>query len=240
LSKFIPILVVTLCIPAQGAAFAAECRPHHSASLLLAKPVGDVYNQLASDGDELPNSYFAKLTILGSAYAYTVQTHRSAYDTQHAGANTLTGVHTIAGPTISIPWFIATDETSEARAARCLGVLGLYAGVGIVQTSSNYGYPLGYAHLQGVGIGLERFADAGRRFDLFGALYYYPAASGAYGGTRLSFTVVTFDGGFRLRLGSSNTGVIVGLYQEMRSLHPGTRTGQMIRVAPYIGLQLTR
>ncbi|MDQ2869039.1 MAG: hypothetical protein M3R59_11635 [Verrucomicrobiota bacterium] len=238
--RFIAILVVALCVLTQNAAYAAACQPQRTASLLLAKSIGDVYNQLASDGDELPTSYFAKATILQSTYAYTLQTHRSAYDTQHEGPNTLTGVHTIAGPTISIPWFVATDETSEARVARCVGILGIYAGVGFVRTSSNYDYPAGYAHLQGMGIGLERFADATHRFDLFGALYYYPAASGAYGGTRLHFTIVTFDGGLRLRLGSSSIGLIAGLYQEMRSLHSGARASQTIRVAPYIGLQLMR
>ena len=76
------------------------------------------------------------------------------------------------------------------------------------------------------------------RIRRFRGAYYYPAASGTYGGTRLYFTVVTFDGGARLRLGRSNVGFIAGLYQEMRSLHPGNRAAQMIRVAPYVGLQI--
>ncbi len=203
----------------------------------LAKQVGDVYNQLASDGDALAASYFAKVTVLNAGYAYTVQTHRSEYDTQHTGADTQTIVHTIAGPTISVPWFAATDQTSEARAERCTGLLGIYAGLGFLQTNSNYGYPLGYGSLRGAGVGLERIPDASARFTVFGALYYYPVATGTYGPRTVTYGVTTFDGGIRWRPSAARWSVIAGLYQEQRTLHPGLRSGYMILVAPYFGLQ---
>ena len=222
----------------QGSAGAVPCAREERLTIAGAKSVGDVYNQLASDGDELAASYFAKATLVRGAYAYTIQTHHSAYDTQHEGANTNTGVHTIAGPTVAVPWFVATDETVEARAERCIGFLGVYAGFGVARTSTNYDYPLGYKHLFGFGIGLERYADPRKPFDAFGALYYYPAATGQYGGTQLAYTIVTFDGGVRARIGS-RTGAFLGLYQEMRSLHPGSRAGQTVRVAPYFGFDLT-
>lgn len=136
-----------------------------------------------------------------------------------------------------MPWFAAAEQTAEVRLARCTGFAGIYAGIGFVQTSANYGYPLGYANLRGAGIGLEHPSDANRRLDFFSALYWYPAAAGDYGGTRLYYTIVTFDGGVRWRLGDSNAGMIAGLYEEMRALHPAARTGLTIRAAPYIGFE---
>ena len=235
------VLLPLLFVIPTASAVAAGCVPQNSASILAAKSIGDVYNQLASDGDERLASYFVKADAINPAYAYTVQVHESAYDTQHGGPFTYTGVHTISGQTIFVSSFVATEQTAEARAARCIiPSLGIYAGIGLVRTAANVHYPLGYSHLLGAGIGLERFPIPGRRFDVFGALYWYPAAFGDYGGTNLFYTIATFDGGLRWRLGSSDAGFIVGLYQEMRSLHPGARVGQTVRVAPYIGFELSR
>ena len=208
------------------------------ASIAAAKSAGDYYNQLASDGDELPASYLAKATVLHDRFAFTLQSHHSAYDTQHKGANIYTIVHTIAGPDVRVPWFAAQDETVELRAARCIGFAGLYAGIGLVHTSANYDYPLGYKHLWGPGIGLERFADPSKPFDLFAALYYYPAATGQYGNSQLVFTIVTFDGGARWQIGR-RIGAFAGLYQEIRTFHPGTRRGETVRVAPYFGFDVS-
>ena len=234
------LLQASLVISTAGPA-TAGCVPGRSASALAAKSIGDVYNQLASDGDELPASYFVKADAVYPSYAYTAQVHESAYDTQHGGPFTYTVVHTISGQTISVSSFVATELTAEARAARCIiPSLGIYAGIGLVQTAANVHYPLGYSHLFGAGIGLERFPIPDRRFDIFGALYWYPAAFGSYGGSNLFYTIATFDGGLRWRLGSSNAGFIAGLYQEMRSLHPGARVGQTVRVAPYVGIEFSR
>jgi hypothetical protein len=144
-------------------------------------------------------------------------------------------VHTIAGPTVSTPWFVAGDRTSEVHAAACTRVLRIYAGLGYVQTQSSYGYPFGYGPLRGVGVGLERFADPTRRLDAFGSLYYYPAAAGSYGAGSVSYAVVSFDGGLRWRIGGS-VGLVFGLNEEMRTLRPGSRVGFMIRDGPYLGV----
>lgn len=231
------VVVVLLWFALCSAAAEARCERRSAVSVLAAKSFGDVYNQLASDGDELPASYFVKAQVVRAEYAFSVQAHRSAYDTQHEGAATNTVVRTISGQTIAVPWFVAHDQTAEIRVARCMGLTGLYAGIGFVQTSANYSFPLGYSNLSGAGIGVERLSNPNHRLDFFSALYWYPAASGAYGNTRLYYTIVTFDGGVRWRLGASNTGLIAGLYQEMRALHPAARTGLTIRAAPYIGFE---
>lgn len=202
---------------------------------IVAKSFGDVYNQVASDGDESFPSYYAKLTYGDGQYAVTWQRHHSKYESQHTGASVDTVVHTIGGPTIAVPWFNPTEQVDELRAERCLGWQRLYAGVGYLTFTSNYGYPIGYGPLHGAGIGVERFPGGPRRWEFFTALYYYPDATGSYGGQRLSFSDVTFDGGWRWRV-ADRTGVAIGLYQEIRELHPGTRTAQTVRVAPYIGI----
>jgi len=224
------------CFAARGNALAAQCTQTNTMHVAIAKQIADNYNQIASDGEDSLGSYFAKATFQMGDFAFSIQSHFSQYDSQHSSMATLTVVHTIAGPTVSVPWFVATDRTSEAHVARCTRVLGIYAGLGYLQAQSNYVYPYGYGPLRGLGAGLERFADTRRRFDEFASLYYYPAAVGAYGSGSVTFDIVSFDGGFRWQLGKSGAGLIVGLYQEMRTLRPGNRAGFMIRDGPYIGL----
>jgi len=237
LSPALCVLLIALGVATTSfAANASTCGGKAPSSVTTAKSMGDVYNQLASDGDESFPSYVAKLTYGTGDFAFTWQSHHSKYESQHSGPNVDTVVHTIAGPTVDVPWFNPTDETDELRAERCVGFLRMYAGVGYLTTASNYDYPLGYQHIRGPGVGVERYADNTRRWDLFTALYYYPYARGGYGSRTLAFSTVTFDGGFRWRVASSG-GVLFGLYQEIRELHPGTRVAQTVRVAPYLGYQ---
>ncbi len=236
--KSVPCAAICLalaCVAARGYAVADECAQTNTVHVVVAKQIAHIYNQIATDGEDSLGSYFAKATARTGTFAFSVQTHFSQYDSQHSGAGTLTVVHTIAGPTLSVPWFVATDQSSEAHVATCTHLLSIYAGVGYVQTQSNYGYPYGYGPLRGLGVGLERFANPQRRIDAFGALYYYPAAVGAYGSGRVTYAIVSFDGGFRWRLGRSGVGLIAGLYEEMRTLRPGKRAGFMIRDGPYVG-----
>lgn len=230
--------VVFACAVARGNAIAAPCAQERNVHGLLAKQIAHIYNQIATDGEDDLGSYFAKITAQSGAFAISLQTHFSEYDSQHSGGDTVTVVHTIAGPIASVPWFVASDRASEARVAACTHVLRIYAGVGYLQTESSYGYPYGYGPLRGPGAGLERFADERLRWDAFGSLYYYPAAAGPYGPGSVSYAVVTFDGGLRWRIGRSQLGLIIGLYEEMRTLRPGERAGFMIRDGPYIGLDL--
>jgi hypothetical protein len=214
-----------------------QCAKVDPSSAMVAKQFGDVYNQVASDGDEAFPSYFAKAAYGTGDYAITWQRHYSKYQTQHAGAQVDTIVHAIDGDTYAIPWFDAVEQTDEYRVERCLGWLRLYAGVGYVQTRENISYPIGYSGLRGAGFGLERYADEKSRWDFFGALYGYPAAGATYGARKLSLWVVTFDGGVRWKV-AKDTGTVFGLYQELRELHPGgTRVEQTVRVAPYVGIQ---
>ncbi len=215
---------------------AATCQQELGVHAILAKQIAHIYNQIASDGEDDLGSYFAKVTAQSGAFAISLQTHFSQYDSQHSGSDIFTVVHTIAGPVVSVPWFVASDRASEAHVAACTHVLRIYAGIGYLQTASNYGYPYGYGPLRGPGAGLERFADERLRLDAFGSLFYYPAAAGKYGPGSVSYAVVTFDGGLRWRVGRSQLGLIIGLYEEMRTLRPGERAGFMIRDGPYIGL----
>ncbi len=231
---FAAVAIVATSDAAQ--AHASPCGVPSPTSVIVAKSMGDVYNQLASDGDEAFPSYFAKVTYGKGKYALTWQSHHSKYQSQHAGPDVYTEVHTIAGPTLYVPWFNPTDESDELRAERCMGFFRMYAGIGYFATAANYGYPLGYSSIRGPGVGIERYTNPAQHWDFFTALYYYPYAQGWYGPQKLSFSAVTFDGGLRWRVAPSG-GVIFGLYQEIRELHPGTRVLQTIRVAPYVGYQ---
>jgi hypothetical protein len=224
------------CCLCSGDARASQCARANAVHALVAKQIAHVYNQIATDGEDSLGSYVAKASVQQGTFAVSVQTHFSQYDSQHSGSDTMTVVHTISGPTLAVPWFVATDRTSEAHVTACTGVLRVYAGAGYVQTTSSYGYPYGYGPLRGLGAGLERFADVQRRFDVFGSLFYYPTAAGAYGNGSVSYAILSFDGGFRWRLGASRAGFIVGLYEEMRTLRPGERAGFMIRDGPYVGI----
>lgn len=219
-------------------ASATPCTAQHAVHAILAKQIAHIYNQIATDGEDSFSSYFARGEVQSGEFAGAIQTHDSEYDSQHAGAQTFTVVHTISGATVSVPWFVANDRTSEAHAAVCTRFARLYAGAAYVLASSSYSYPIGHGSLHGFGAGLERFADANRRFDVFGSLYYYPAVSGSYGPGSVSYALVSFDGALRWRLGSSGVGLIAGLYEEMRTLRPGARAGFMIRDGPYIGIGL--
>jgi hypothetical protein len=234
---FICAAVAVLLFADRAQASPLPCAKVNPTSATFTKQFGDVYNQVASDGDEEFPSFFAKAVYGTGDYAFTWQRHYSKYETQHAGAQVDTVVQTISGATIAIPWYNADEQTDEYRAERCLGWLRIYGGISYVQTKENISYPIGYSGLRGPGLGFERYADEDSRWDFFGALYGYPAAAGTYGPRKLSFWIVTFDGGARWKV-AGNTGAIFGLYQELRELHPGgTRVEQTVRVAPYVGLQ---
>jgi hypothetical protein len=224
-----------LCALAVGRLSAAPCALGRGVHGTLAAQVEHVYNQVATDADDRSGSYLAEIDAHSGAFSVTLQTNYSTYDSQHAGSNTMTTVHTIAGPTVSVPWFVAGDRASEVHAAACTRVLRIYAGIGYVQTQSSYGYPLGYGPLRGAGVGLDRFADPTRSLDAFGSLYYYPAAAGPYGPASVSYAVVSFNGGVRWRIRGS-VGLVFGLNEEMRTLRPGSRAGFMIRDGPYFGV----
>ena len=219
-----------------GRAVAEPCSSASGIHGSIAPQIAHVYNQIATDADVLPASYDATLDARNGEFSVALQTDYSRYDSQHAGASTATVVHTIAGPTVSVPWFVASDRTSTVHVGACTHLLRLYAGIGYVQTQSSYGYPYGYGPLRGAGAGLERFAEPARRFDAFGSLYYYPAAAGAYGSGSVSYALLSFHGGLRWRLGGSGLGLIVGLDEEMRTLRPGMRSGFMISDGPFVGL----
>lgn len=231
------IVAVALCILASPTAqAAAQCSTRSKLHGVIAKALGDTYNQIASDGDDTAASYFAKGDAEIGSVEISLQTHYSQYYSQHAGTGSLTLVHTIAGPTISVPWFVATDRSSEFHVGACTRLLRTYAGVGYFLANSNYSYPIGYGTLHGLGAGIERFANPEQRFDIFGSAFYYPAASGQYGPLSVTYGIISFDGEVRWRLGSSAFGLIFGLYEEMRTLHPSARAGLMIRDGPYVGL----
>jgi hypothetical protein len=50
----------------------------------------------------------------------------------------------------------------------------IYAGVGYIHATNNYHF----AHLDGVGVGLEKLPDFHGPLSVYGSLFYYPAVNG--------------------------------------------------------------
>lgn len=233
------ILVIGVLAPAADA---NACEFPQQVVVQAAPLLGDVYNQFANDGEERSSSYYASIVYQRGAIRAEAAIHQSAYLTENAGSGSLTVFPTLDGGTATIPFFQASESTSEVHIGHCTGIRSLNVGVGYAQTSTNYGYP----HLRGLGVGLAHAGFLAHRIQLYGSLYFYPAMQGRYAVHAassqhagkmllLTFALVTFDGGITWQIGDSSVSLTAGLYQELRYEHPYARSTLLIRASPYVG-----
>ncbi len=226
------ILVALFAITANASA----CELPQQTVIRVAALLGDVYNQFANDGEELSSSYSAALAYQRSTLRAEAILHRSVYVTENLGSGSLTAFPTLDGGMAAVPFFQASESTSEIHITHCAGRRLLAVGIGYAQTSTNYGYP----HLRGLGVGVVRDGSP-RRIQIRGSLFLYPAIQGRYvvpasGRTLLlTFGLVTFDGSIAWHIGSSPVSLEAGLYQELRYQHPYARPTLLIRASPFIG-----
>lgn len=147
-----------------------------------AKATGRNYNEFSAGRWCANNTYVASAAYMfkNSPLAVKADYRQDAYVTsinqQDAFGAYFTRFGTIDGGVASVPVFLAKQSTLDARLEYKLADPNVYVGLGYLQTSTNYGY----AHLRGVGVGLEKLPDLNTRLTAYGSVFYYPNASGDY------------------------------------------------------------
>jgi hypothetical protein len=237
---------------AAAAGFAAAVcgpLPSHAApvtqtSLELMRPLGDTYDERASDGDAYPQSVGMRLLLARGGYAVTLQYWRNVYHTDDGAAGALTRYPRLEGGYGTVTPFIARDSSLEAHAE--FGIshrVPLYAGLGVLRTWTNYHYPV----LTGAGAGLDLHAATSPGARPFASAFYYPAASGTYAAEtaparsmRPAFGIFKIDVGTTLRRGNSRLYAVLGYGSEVRTGRGLSNENRFIRSDAYAGLGLTR
>ena len=236
--------IIAAAVIAVGAgALRANAEPRAETSVELVRPLGDTYNERASDGDAYPQSVGAHLVVTRSRYAASVEYWRNVYHTD-GGDGALTRYPRLEGGFGTVTPFIARDSSFEAHAEVLISSrLPLYGGVGAVHTWTNYHYPV----LSGAGAGLDLHAGASSGMRPFASAFYYPAASGAYVTETTpartmhpAFGVFKIDAGATLRRGHSRLYGILGYGSEVRTGRGLSNQNRFIRSDAYAGLGLTR
>jgi hypothetical protein len=218
------------------------CRgdPLSTASFELIRPLGDTYNERATDGNAYPQSLGVRVLLARADYALTLQYWRNVYLTESGGPGALTRYARIEGGFGTVTPFIARDSSFEAHLMhRISRSVPLFAGVGAVRTWPNYHYPV----LTGAGAGIALRALRSPGVRPFVSAFYYPSASGSYvtesAPTRTltpTFGILKADLGLVLRSARSPLFVVVGDGQEVRTGHGLSKDVRFIRSDPYLGL----
>jgi len=236
--------IVTAAVAAFAAAAcgALPCaaQPQATASLELIRPLGDTYNERSSDGDQYPQSLGVRAGVAFGDYAVMLQYWRSVYLTESAGPGSLTRYARLEGGFGTVRPFLARDSSFEAHLERRIArVLPLYAGLGVVHTTTNYHYP----QLTGAGLGLELRPSTAPGVRPFASMYYYPAASGTYVTETLPTRTMTpaFDIS-KIELGAVLRGArtplygVLGYASEVRTGRNLSNLNRFIRSDPYAGV----
>ena len=235
------IVVAALAALAAAACGALPCAadPLASASLEMIRPLGDTYNERSSDGDQYPQSLGVRAAFNVRDYALTLQYWRSVYRTESAGPGALTRYARLEGGFGTVTPFIARDVSFEAHAERRVSrLVPVYAGLGFVNTWTNYHYP----SLSGVGLGLELRPGGAAGLRPFASAFYYPYASGTYVTETLPRRTLTPAFGIeKLELGALLRGRhtplygVLGYASEVRTGRGLSNLNRFIRSDPYLG-----
>ena len=153
--------------------------PHRAlAYVSLASASTHNYNEFSS-GQWRPESY-----ILTGVYAlnhpriaFKLDYREDVYVTNDSFVAT-SGVHqtefsTGSGQVAATPVFYARQSTLDARVEVQVAAPHIYVGAGYLHASNNYHYP----QLNGVGVGAEKLPDFRPGVNMYGSIFYYPAAT---------------------------------------------------------------
>jgi hypothetical protein len=239
LREIVAAAVAALAVAACGAA-RCVAEPAPLGTLEVIRPLGDVYNERATDGNAYPQSLGVRLVLARGDDGVTLQYWRNVYLTESGGAGALTRYARIEGGFGTVTPFIARDSSFEARALhRISHRVALYAGVGVVRTWTNYHYPV----LTGGGGGIELRALPSAGIRPFVSAFYYPSASGTYVTESApartlhpAFGILKADFGVVLRCARSPLFAVVGDGQEARSGQSLSNDVRFIRSDPYVGI----
>src|SRR6202163_2016272 len=111
---------VAVAALAAVAVSTTPCRgdPLSTASFELIRPLGDTYNERATDGNAYPQSLGVRVLLARADYALTLQYWRNVYLTESGGPGALTRYARIEGGVGTVTPVIARDSAFEARAPR--------------------------------------------------------------------------------------------------------------------------
>jgi hypothetical protein len=239
-------LAAAFALLVAAAAWGSPCgaEPTVQASVEIARPLGDVYDERTTDGDAYPPSLGVRGSVGVNRYALILDYRRNVFLTESRGANSLTRYARIEGGFDTTAPFLARETSFEARFERRIAVtIPLYAGVGIVRTWSNYHYP----SLTGIGAGVELRPAATGAVVPFASAFYYPSASGQYATETLptrrmkpAFGILKLDAGLVLRKPRSALYAAFGYANEIRSAYALPSDIRFIRSDPYaaVGFRL--
>jgi hypothetical protein len=238
------LAAATAFAAAAGGASPACAEPSPGTSLTVMRPLGDTYNERASDGDAYPQSLGVRVLFARSGYALTLEYWRNVYHTDDGAPGALTRYPRLEGGSGTVTPFIARDSSLEAHAEfRISRRVPLFAGLGAVRTWTNYHYPV----LTGVGAGLDLHAATSSGVRPFGSAFYYPAASGSYVTEttparlmRPAFGIFKIDAGTTLRRGNSRVYGVLGYSSEVRTGRGLSNENRFIRSDVYAGFGVNR
>ncbi|MHB8434231.1 MAG: copper amine oxidase N-terminal domain-containing protein [Candidatus Tyrphobacter sp.] len=207
------------------------------------------YNEFSAGG-YCPAAYVlsAAYAFRDSGFAIKVDYRQDAYVTRTSFIDVLgnhyTRFATIDGGTASTPAFLARQSTLDARLEYQIAAPRIYAGVGYLTASNNYGYP----NLNAFGAGIEKLPDLRSGIGLFGSVFYYPSAAGTYTVTsasssnfgssyRQQYQIVKYDVGLTFAVARSSLYVYGGFSDDQYIARQNAPIGQT-HAGPYIGVGL--
>ena len=205
------------------------------------------YNEFSA-GKYCPEAY-----VLAASYAFKNSPLAVKADFREYGyvtsdnvtdsiSNHYTRFATLDGGTALTPVFLARQSSLDARLEYEVAPQRINAGIGYLQTTTNYGYP----NLNAVGFGLEKLPVLTPGLRASGSVFYYPGARGRYTVTdagspnagssyELKYDVVKFDIGLALVFAHSPLYLHGGFDGDHYSARSNAPVGQT-HDGPFIGL----
>ena len=139
----------------------------------------------------------------------------------------------VIGNTSSTPVgaFTARDNDLDARFGLKIADPRIYIGIGYIWRNNNYGYP----RETSFGYGAEKLPDLNQLLSVYGSVYYYPNAKGAYNGLNLAYNILKYNLGLNYVLGNSPVFLDLGwmgMDGSNKANAPSTTTAN----GPYAGI----
>jgi hypothetical protein len=218
----------------------------YSAFIEAAYSAPNNYNELVAGGycdTYILNAAFAPLDSKFAVKAdFRQDNYVTSSNTTDAFGNHYTQFATIDHGVAFTPVFFARQNSLDVRAEYQIAAPRIYAGVGYIHTTNNYGDP----NLNGVGVGLEKLPDLRPGISLYGSIFYYPNATGTYtvsnpaspnnGNSYLQqYQIFKYDIGVALVIAHSPVYVHGGYAADQYTVKQNAPIGQ-VHAGPYIGL----
>jgi len=223
---------------------------------------GKVYNEFAAGStDQQGNGSgtgaaggggFGNSAVIAGAYEFNpwalkVDFRQDVYDT----ANNATGpsggpgtlFNTVDGGKATVDAFRAKQTTLDGRLEYGFGSSGLHVGVGYLQATTNYGYPV----LRAFGAGVEKLPTFDQSWSWFGSAFYYPNANGTYTiqnpvspnfgkSYKQSYDIIKYDIGLNLNFGKDPLYIYGGFSGDRYTTKDANEPINQTHAGPYVGL----